>query len=119
MSRVQGRSDEMAAIQGVHVFPVDVESVLLTDPRVAPHYLLVEDRRDPACPELRVAVETRDAHEDFSCLRRDLEQALRQHIGVPCTVRVLGPDHFPRIENAKTRRLVRWDHGVAPLPGLE
>ncbi|GAB3285019.1 phenylacetate--CoA ligase family protein [Parasphingorhabdus pacifica] len=119
MSRVLGTTEDRMTIRGVTVFPVEIESVVLADPRVAPHYLVVEDRRDPGQPELLVALETRDAHEDAGRLRRDLEHAVLQHLGLSCTVRVLGPNHFPRIETGKTRRMVRWNHGVAPLPGLE
>lgn len=119
MSRILGRSDEMLVIRGVTVFPVEVEYVLLADRRVSPHYLVVEDRRDPSRPEMMVAVETHDPHEDFGSLQQDLVNALRQRLGISCVVRVLKPNHFPRQETGKTTRLARWEHGVAPLPGLE
>jgi phenylacetate-coenzyme A ligase PaaK-like adenylate-forming protein len=45
MSKVAGRVDDMAVIRGVNVFPSEVEAVLLSHPGVAPHYLIVVDRR--------------------------------------------------------------------------
>ncbi|GAA4613011.1 phenylacetate--CoA ligase [Saccharopolyspora hordei] len=119
MSRVIGRTDDMLVIRGVNVFPSEVEAVVLSDPRVAPHYLIVEDRRDRSRPELRVAVEPRDAHDDAAAIERDLVAALHARLGISCVVRVLPHNHLPRAETGKARRLLRWDHGVAPLPGLE
>ncbi|MGP4019110.1 phenylacetate--CoA ligase family protein [Saccharopolyspora sp. 5N708] len=119
MSRVFGRTDDMLIIRGVNVFPSEIESVLLADRRVAPHYLIVEDRRDRSRPELRIAVEPHDPHGDAEVLERELTEALRARLGIGCIVRVLPPDHIPRTESGKARRLVRWEHGVAPLSGLE
>ncbi|MER7010844.1 AMP-binding protein [Saccharopolyspora sp. NPDC000359] len=119
MSRVLGRTDDMLVIRGVNVFPSEVEAVLLADTRVAPHYLIVEDRRDRSRPELRIAVEPRDPLGDSAALEYDLAAALHARLGLGCVVRVLPPDHIPRSETGKARRLVRWDHGVVPVPGLE
>jgi phenylacetate-CoA ligase len=44
MGRIQGRSDDMLIIRGINVFPSQVESVILSLPEFAPHYLLVVDR---------------------------------------------------------------------------
>lgn len=119
MSRIRGRSDDMLVIRGINVFPTEVEAVLLADPRVAPHYLIVEDRRDKSHPQLRVGVESNDPHADGDALERDLTTALRDRLGISCVVRVLEHNHIPRTKNGKTERIVRWDHGVVPLPGLE
>ncbi|GAA2810983.1 phenylacetate--CoA ligase [Saccharopolyspora taberi] len=119
MTRVIGRSDDMLIIRGVNVFPAEVEAVLLEDDRVAPHYLVVEDRRDSSRPELRIAVEPYSAAEDAAVLERDLAAALQQRLGITCVVRMFAPGHIPRATSGKARRVVRWNHGVAPLPGLE
>lgn len=119
MSRVHGRSDDMLVIRGTNVFPTEVEAVLLADHRVAPHYLMVEDRRDKSHPELRIGVEPYDPRVDSAVLEYDLTRALRDRLGVTCIVRVLEPNRIPRTDSGKTRRVVRWEHGVVPLPGLE
>ncbi|MEV6232914.1 AMP-binding protein [Saccharopolyspora shandongensis] len=117
MSRVVGRTDDMVVIRGVNVFPSEIEAVLLADRRVAPHYLIVEDRRDRSRPELRVAVEPRDPNGDTELLARELAAALLARLDISCIVRVL--DHVPRVATGKAQRLVRWEHGVSPLPGIE
>jgi phenylacetate-CoA ligase len=118
MSKVLGRTDDMLVIRGVNVFPSEVEAVLLADERVAPHYLLVEDRRDTARPDLRVAVEPRADGTDAARLTTDLTLALRERLGITCVVRVLAQGVVPRTEVGKARRLARWDSGEPPIAGI-
>jgi phenylacetate-CoA ligase len=119
MTKILGRVDDMLVIRGVNVYPTEIEAVLLADPRVSPHYLLVEDRRAADRPELRVAVEYADATGDGDVLRRDLEHALRERLAVGCVVRVLPTGGVPRTETGKARRLARWTDGEPPIAGLE
>lgn len=116
MSKVLGRVDDMLVIRGVNVYPTEIEAVLLSDARVSPHYLLVEDRRVPARPELRIAIET--VSSDADVLRRELEHALRERLAVGCVVRVLPAGTVPRTETGKAKRLARWSEGEPPVAGL-
>jgi phenylacetate-CoA ligase len=116
MSKLLGRTDDMLVVRGVNVFPTEIEAVLLADSRVSPHYLIVEDRRDPARPELLVAVEPVSAAGGH--LAADLGVALRERLGITCVVRVLAAGSVPRTEVGKAKRFVRWSNGPAPLDGL-
>ncbi|HEY0808482.1 MAG TPA: phenylacetate--CoA ligase, partial [Pseudonocardiaceae bacterium] len=116
MTKVLGRVDDMLVIRGVNVYPTEIESVLLADARVSPHYLLVEDRRVAARPELWVAVEAVSG--DVDVLQRELAYALRERLAVGCAVRVLPAGSVPRTETGKARRLVRWSEGEPPVVGL-
>jgi phenylacetate-CoA ligase len=118
MTKILGRVDDMLVIRGVNVYPTEIEAVLLADSRVSPHYLLVEDRRTASRPELRIAIEHRDADGDGDVLRRDLEHALRERLAVGCVVRVLPTGRVPRTETGKARRLARWSDGEPPIDGL-
>jgi phenylacetate-CoA ligase len=102
----------------VNVFPTEIEAVLLADARVSPHYLVVEDRRDAARPELRIAVEPA-AEGDDDRLAADLGGALRERLGITCVVRVLARGSVPRTEVGKARRFARWTEGEAPLAGID
>ncbi|MHA6798636.1 phenylacetate--CoA ligase family protein [Bounagaea algeriensis] len=119
MGRVLGRTDDMLIIRGVNVYPAEIEQVLLADARVAPHYLIVEDRRDSSRPELRIGVEVHGSGQNTEQLEQELATALRNRLGFSCAVRAFPPHHIPRAESGKTTRLVRWRHGPPPLPGLE
>jgi phenylacetate-CoA ligase len=115
MSKLLGRTDDMLVVRGVNVFPTEIEAVLLADDRVSPHYLVVEDRRDPARPELRVAVEQTAGD---ASLATDLGGALRERLGITCVVLVVAAGSVPRTEVGKAKRFVRWSDGEPPLPGL-
>jgi phenylacetate-CoA ligase len=111
MSKVTGRVDDMVVIRGVNVYPSEVEAVLLAQPRVSPHYLLVVDRRTPTA-RLIVACE---GDPD----RQGLDDALKQRLGIHADVVVLPGGTVPRVEAGKAKRRVDWADGPAPLPGLE
>ncbi len=44
LNKITGRSDDMLIIRGVNVFPSQIESVLLHNPNVEPHYHINVDR---------------------------------------------------------------------------
>jgi phenylacetate-CoA ligase len=115
MSKLFGRTDDMLVVRGVNVFPTEIEAVLLADGRVSPHYLIVEDRRTPARPELIVAVEPVSTEGELAA---DLGVALRERLAITCVVRVVAAGSVPRTEVGKAKRLVRWSDGPAPLGGL-
>ncbi len=117
MSKVTGRVDDMVVIRGVNVYPSEVEAVLLAQPGIAPHYLLVVDRRTPA-PRLLVACEG-PAGPELPAVRETLGEALRQRLGITAEVVVLPAGTVPRVESGKAKRRVDWAEGPAPLPGLE
>lgn len=115
MSKLLGRKDDMLVIRGVNVFPTEIESVLLADERVSPHYLIVEDRRT-ARPELLIAVESDSV--DKTKLQQDLQAKLKERLGITCKVSVLEPGAVPRAETGKAQRLARWSQGQAPVSGI-
>ncbi|MQY06194.1 phenylacetate--CoA ligase family protein [Actinomadura macrotermitis] len=114
MSKIHGRADDMLVIRGVNVYPTEVERVLLGTGRTGPHYQLVVDRR-AAAPRLLVACEAAAPGDDPAA---DLTGALRDALGLTADVRVLPAGTVPRVEAGKAVRVVTWDDGAPPLPGL-
>jgi phenylacetate-coenzyme A ligase PaaK-like adenylate-forming protein len=106
MSKVLGRRDDMLVIRGVNVYPREIEAVLLR--HASPHYQVVIDRR-AAMPRLIVACEEADP---------GLAEALSAELGLSCDVRVLPAGTVPRVEIGKAVRVVTWESGAPPLPGL-
>ncbi|MFC5753832.1 phenylacetate--CoA ligase family protein [Actinomadura rugatobispora] len=116
MSRIRGRVDDMLVIRGVNLYPGEVERVLLGSGLVVPHYQLVVDRRKPDV-RLVVACEAAEATEDGPA--EELTRALRADLGLHAEVRVLPAGTVPRVEVGKAVRVVTWESGPAPLPGLD
>ncbi|GLY89941.1 phenylacetate--CoA ligase family protein [Actinoallomurus iriomotensis] len=106
MSKVLGRRDDMLVVRGVNVYPREIEAVLLR--HASPHYQVIVDRR-ATMPRLIVACEEAGP---------GLEQELSAELGLSCEVRVLPAGTVPRVEIGKAVRVVTWESGEAPLPGL-
>jgi phenylacetate-coenzyme A ligase PaaK-like adenylate-forming protein len=114
MSKVLGRRDDMLVVRGVNVYPSEVEAVLLSHAGLAPHYLLVVDRRAPTV-ELIVCCEADGGAEEH---RASVTHALHERLGLRADVRVVPPGTIPRQELGKAVRVVNWDDGPSPLPGV-
>ncbi|MGH3343696.1 MAG: phenylacetate--CoA ligase family protein [Carbonactinosporaceae bacterium] len=114
MSKVVGRRDDMLVVRGVNVYPSEVEGVVLADDRVAPHYLLVVDRRG-AGARLVVACERVGGGPE---VRDDLGRALVERLGLRADVALLEPGALPRTEVGKAVRCVDWTDGEPPVAGL-
>jgi phenylacetate-CoA ligase len=117
MSKVIGRVDDMLVIRGVNVYPSEVEAVVLADPQVGPQYAIVVDARQPLA-RLVVCCEPSSTVEGPEIADR-LREALARRLGLSCEVRVVEAGSLPRTEVGKARRLIRWESGPAPLPGLD
>ncbi|GAA4081943.1 phenylacetate--CoA ligase [Actinomadura miaoliensis] len=114
MSKVTGRVDDMLVIRGVNVYPSEVERVLLASGLVGPHYQLVVDRREPRS-RLIVACEPHEGRE----VSAELARLLRAEIGLAAEVRALPAGAVPRVEIGKAVRVVTWESGEPPIPGLD
>ncbi|GAA1827977.1 phenylacetate--CoA ligase [Actinomadura chokoriensis] len=112
MSKVLGRADDMLVVRGVNVYPSEVERVLLGSGLVRPHYQLVVDRRSPST-RLLVACEAVAGDP-----QERLVHALHEALGLTAEVFVLPDGTVPRVEVGKAVRVVTWDDGRPPLPGL-
>jgi phenylacetate-CoA ligase len=115
MSKIIGRRDDMLVLSGVNVYPSEVERLLLAESSLAPDYLLVVDARSVpsrliACCESRTVNATASAE--------SLEAQLREALGVRVRVALLPAGTVPRTEVGKAVRVVTWDGGDPPLPGL-
>ena len=103
MGRILGRTDDMLIIRGINVFPSQVESVILSRPECAPHFLLVVDRVDNL-DTLTVQVEVRqeyfaqgfDTFEPIFKLERELAAKLRSVLSINAKVQVKAPGTLER-----------------------
>jgi phenylacetate-CoA ligase len=120
MSKVIGRRDDMLVLSGVNVYPSEVERVLLAEPALAPDYLLVVDSRSGS-PRLVACCESvtpGGGAKAAPVVASTVETRLRETLGVGVGVRILPAGAVPRSEVGKAVRVVTWNGGEPPVPGL-
>jgi phenylacetate-CoA ligase len=109
IGKITGRSDDMLIIRGVNLFPTQVEELILKHPELAPVYQLIVTR-EGHLDELEVLVEARPEASSLlfgtGALERDLQHAIKTHIGVSTNVRVMPAEGIERTLTGKARRVV-------------
>jgi phenylacetate-coenzyme A ligase PaaK-like adenylate-forming protein len=117
MSKVTGRKDDMLVIRGVNVYPSEVERALLGQEALAPDYVLVVDERAPQ-HRLIAGCEIKTGRTGDQPGTGQLETALKEALGLSVAVRLLPPGTVPRPEAGKAVRVIRWQGGEPPVPGI-
>ena len=108
MGRIYGRSDDMMIINGVNVFPNQVESILLDVPEVEPQYVLII-RKKGRLDALSVDVEAKPSvyeqgEEVLVGLEKKISDKIRGVIGIGIEVHLVAPRSLTRSEG-KARRI--------------
>jgi phenylacetate-CoA ligase len=106
MQKVIGRSDDMMIVRGVNVFPSQIEEIILSDERLAPHFV-IELRRVDRLDNITVVVEARpEAGEGaYEACDRDLAGKIKGLIGVTASVRTVKPGAVER-SAGKAKRVI-------------
>ena len=100
----------MKVIRGVNVFPTQVETALLSmGGAVAPHYLMVVDRKDNM-DRLSVLVEVdeelfSDEIRQLDALKAKVGGVLKQALGIAVNVKLVEPKTIERSEG-KAKRVI-------------
>jgi phenylacetate-CoA ligase len=108
IDRIHGRSDDMLIINGVNMFPIQIEKTLMGIPEIGNNYL-IELRKENFMDRLAVKVEVRESV--FRGTLRELERLqgkvaaeLRAEIGVTPTVHLVEPSSLP-VSEGKAQRV--------------
>lgn len=114
MSRVKGRIDDMMIINGVNVFPSQIEHCLLTIPELAPHYQL-QIMQKKTLRVLEVHVEMNESYfldigsdptsEIVYLLEQRIQALLKSQCLISVEVRVHRPKTIPRSEGKAIRMI--------------
>ncbi|MEW6115511.1 MAG: phenylacetate--CoA ligase [Nitrospirota bacterium] len=107
MDRVTGRSDDMLKVRGVIVFPSKIEKALLSVKGIEPHYQIYVTRPHHL-DEVEVKVEVSkkvfsDEIKHLEELRKKLEKAIDEAIGLRVKVTLVEPKSLPRSEGKAKR----------------
>ncbi|UYZ23715.1 phenylacetate--CoA ligase family protein [Mesobacillus jeotgali] len=112
MSRVKGRIDDMLNINGVNVFPSQIEHCLLTVPELAPHYQIqILQKRTLKVLELHVEMNEEyftgigadPISDSVYQLEQRIQSLLRSQCLISMEVRVHRPKTIPRSEGKAVR----------------
>jgi phenylacetate-CoA ligase len=107
MGKIVGRSDDMLIIRGVNLFPTQIEELVLQHGALSGQYQLVV-KREHLLDEVEVHCELTPQHAaaDREAIARELQQRIKNLIGVSTTVNVGLPDSIERTLVGKARRVV-------------
>ena len=107
IDRIRGRSDDMMIINGVNIFPLQIEQTLLRIPGIGANYL-IELHEENYMDKLHVSVEL--ANDEFQGTLSHLEglqtrvvAALRDETGVTPMVKLLETGSLPAAEGKAVR----------------
>ncbi len=110
MGRITGRSDDMLIIRGVNVFPTQIEELLVTEPKLAPHYM-IEVKREGALDDMLILVEMRQdlgnqmSPDERTKIERHVQHNVKSYVGVTARVQVVDPGKIERSQG-KARRVI-------------
>ena len=114
IDRIRGRSDDMMIINGVNIFPMQVEQTLLRIPGIGANYL-IEIHEEAFMDKLHVSVEM--AADSFQGTLSQVEGlharvlgALREEIGVTPVVKLLEAGALPSVDGKAVRVVDRRPH---------
>ena len=108
IDRITGRSDDMLIINGVNIFPIQIEKTLMAIPEIGHNYL-IEIRKENFMDRLQVHVEINE--EVFHGTLAELEKlqgkvvsSLRAELGVTPNVKLVEPSSLP-VSEGKAQRV--------------
>ncbi|MDR1095914.1 MAG: AMP-binding protein, partial [Spirochaetaceae bacterium] len=108
LRRIMGRSDDMLIINGVNVFPSQIEQALMAMPEVGNNYLIIFDK-EGALDRLTVKTEVRedlfaDDMRPLNMLREKIAKMLSQTIFIHPKVELVGGGTLP-VSEGKAKRV--------------
>ena len=107
LGRIKGRSDDMFIVKGVNVFPMQVETVLMSIPEVGTNYVIELDTEE----EIDVMTVKVEVQSDFflgdvkglKALQQKIISALRSEVLFTPRVTLVEPDSIPEAQGKAVR----------------
>ncbi len=111
MKRISGRTDDMMIIDGINIFPLQVEQILLEIEGIVPHYQIILTC-ESGIEKMELQVEVSEKTPFFDELKKleDLREKIKDHLdlslGIKSKVTLVEPKTLKRILNKKTNRVI-------------
>jgi phenylacetate-CoA ligase len=112
MSRPSGRTDDMIIVDGVNIFPSQIEEAILGIQGIRPYYRIVLDRLPDGSESIDIQVEASpdfpflDEMGQVEKLKSSLERRLRDELGLPLSVSLVEPKSLGSPDGTKFKRVV-------------
>jgi phenylacetate-CoA ligase len=111
MERVAGRTDDMIIVEGVNVFPSQIEEVLLEVEGIEPHYRIVLDREEGLDTmeiqvEVSAALPVLDETRELQKFHDTIQQHLATSLGFAPKVNLVEPKTLERSSGGKLARVL-------------
>ncbi|HJP06835.1 MAG: phenylacetate--CoA ligase [Proteobacteria bacterium] len=103
IEKITGRNDDMLIIRGVNVFPSQIETLVLEQPGLSPHYFLEVYQEGPL-DAIDVLVECRDGVTTANEETATLQRRIKELVGISSTVRAVDAGTIERSQG-KARRV--------------
>ena len=107
LERIKGRSDDMLIINGVNIFPMQIEQTLMKQSNVGTNYL-VEVHKENFMDKIHVSVEVNEKNftgslADLDHLQKHIAEDLKLELGVNPVVKLCEPHSLPVAEGKAHR----------------
>lgn len=111
IERVSGRTDDLIFIEGLKVFPSQIEEILLSVEGATPHFRIVLDREEgldtmEVQVEISEAVPAFDEMKNLEKLRDAIARRIDSLIGIQAKVSLVEPRSLAREGQGKLRRVI-------------
>ncbi len=109
LARMRGRSDDMLILNGVNIFPLQIECAIMSVPNIGSNYMVEIDKED-FLDRIHIKLEVNPGNfagtlENMEAMRRELVEAVRTELGLTPRVSLLEPNSIPPWEG-KAKRIV-------------
>lgn len=116
MERVTGRTDDMIILEGINIFPSQIENILMQEKGIEPHYQIILDRKD-GLDTLEIKVEISPDIPFFDELRKleEFKNTIQSHInielGIKSRVSLVESRSLERSGGGKIKRVIDKRNG--------
>lgn len=107
ITRIKGRTDDMLIVKGVNMYPMQIETTLMSFPEVGTNFLIILDHKDyndhmTVKVEVSSAIFTGDL-KPLQNLKKAITERLRSEILITPEVQLVEPDSLPKSEGKAVR----------------
>lgn len=107
IDRIKGRSDDMLIINGVNIFPIQIERTIMNIPEVGNNYI-IEIRKENYMDKLYVKIELNEnmfhgTLNEVENLQKKVIEELKIELGISPVVKFVDAESFPETEGKAVR----------------